>query len=62
MKTIENFDCVKFQREVRLMHYEECKGDYNLMISNQNKRLQNNKLWIKLLERQKKTKQLTAAE
>jgi len=61
METIENFDCVEFQRAVRLKHFEECNGDYNLLIINQNNRLLKNDLWIKLLERKLMEKQQTAA-
>jgi hypothetical protein len=34
-KKNENFDCVEFQRAVRLKNYEECNGDYSLMIEKQ---------------------------
>jgi hypothetical protein len=61
MKTNENFDCVEFQRKIRLKHYEECNGDYNLMIINQNIRLKDNELLKKLLERKEKEKQLATA-
>ncbi len=56
MKKNENFDCVEFQRAVRLKNYEECNGDYSLMIEKQNKRLKNNDLWLRLIKRKAQNK------
>jgi|GEM_PF-2111428 len=56
MKKYKNFDCVEFQRTVRLKHYEEAKGDFDLMLKLQDERLKTDSLWLWLINRKMETK------
>jgi hypothetical protein len=57
----KSFDCVEFQREVRLRHYQEANGDIELMIKNMRKRLENNSYIKEFIERKEEEKQLKTA-
>jgi queuine/archaeosine tRNA-ribosyltransferase len=61
METIDNFDCVEFQREVRLRHYFEANGDIVLMIKNMRERLENNSFCKEFIESKEKETQLKTA-
>lgn len=52
----KQFDCVEYQRAIRLKNYEEAGGDYRLMLLNREKRLNGNELWIKLVDKTKDNK------
>jgi hypothetical protein len=54
MNEEKSFDCVEFQREVRMRHYLEANGDYDLMISNMKNRLKDNELYNFFIERKEK--------
>lgn len=58
---IKTFDCVEFQRKVRMDNYILANGDYDLMISNMQNRLKDNELYRFLIERQEKEKKKATA-
>ncbi len=47
----KQFDCVEYQRAIRLKNYEEANGNFDLMLLNREKRLKNNELWKRLIDR-----------
>ena len=47
----EKFDCVEFQRQIRLKNYLEANGNYDLMILNMKNRLHDNELYKYLIEK-----------
>lgn len=46
MSKKKTFDCVEFQRKVRQQNYDDANGNYDLMLSNMKKRLQDNELYL----------------
>lgn len=59
MNKEKSFDCVEFQRKVRMNNYLSADGNYDLMISNMMKRLKDNELYNFLMERRKNEKPKT---
>jgi hypothetical protein len=58
MNKKKSFDCVEFQRKVRMENYILANGDFDLMIANMQKRLIDNELYNFLIERKNEGKQL----
>jgi hypothetical protein len=54
MNKEKSFDCVEFQRKVRMGNYQLANGDFDLMISNMKDRLKDNELYNFFIERKKK--------
>ncbi len=52
----KEFDCVDYQRAVRLRNYEEAGGDFKVMLLKSKERLENNELWKNLNTRIKTKK------
>ena len=61
MNSIKDFDCVKFQREVRAKMLEEANYDLKRLAINIEKSLKHNDLYKFLIERKEKEKQQAAA-
>jgi DNA-binding transcriptional regulator WhiA len=61
MNNKENFDCVKFQRDVREQMLKEANYDLHTLAQNIKNSLKNNDLYKSLIERKEKEKQLATA-
>ena len=51
MKKNKSFDCVEFQRKVRLENYLKANGDFDLMIANMKNSLNDNDLYKYFMKR-----------
>jgi hypothetical protein len=51
----KDFDCVEYQRAIRLKNYEEAGGDFNKMLTLRKERLDKNELLKQLQDKLKKS-------